>query len=170
MLSISRGNVTLPDEAYDQIMYHISAIQSLLPFLINCSNEDRKTYAKMGDKTVPFVGKSLDYVTNNYQLLPGFFNANAFTNNMHLNKRLTSIHRPIRMLEEGLSDTIMLTGHECYMASLSFYSLVKLAMENNVPGMAAIYEDLRVRFPGRPRTKNKKGANSNQTPSEEPKD
>jgi hypothetical protein len=50
----------------------------------------------------------------------------------------------------------MLSGHQSYIAALDFYNLVKMAKEKNIPGMTAIYEDLRTRFPGRAKNRSSK--------------
>ena len=42
----------------------------------------------------------------------------------------------------------MTAGSEAYQAALAFYSAVKSAAAQDVPGAKAVYEELRERFPG----------------------
>lgn len=142
-------SATLSPEEVQEVMNAITVIQNRLPFLVNMTMDERRTYPKMGDKTVPFVGKSLDYSKNNYQLVPPFLNVEEFDKDLVLVNQLTSFVRPLRSLIEGMEDTILLAGSEAYTAALLFYQAVKLAAQMNIPGVKTIYDDLRERFPGR---------------------
>jgi len=124
-------------------------IRQKLPFLINLTDEERQTYAKMGDKTVAFVSKALEYARENPHLVPPYLNVSEFEKDMQLIVQLRGILRPLLSLVEGLDDTLMLAGSESYAAALTFYNSVKMASKMNVPGTTAIYNDLKVRFPGR---------------------
>lgn len=142
-------SATLSPQDVENIRNAIFTIQGYLPFLVNMTPDERRTYPKMGDKTLPFVGKSLDYSKNNYQLVPPFLNVMEFDKDMVLVNQLTSFVRPMRSIVEGIEDTILLAGSESYSAALVFYQAVKLAAQMNIPGVKSIYEDLRARFPGR---------------------
>jgi hypothetical protein len=52
---------------------------------------------------------------------------------------------------EGLEDTVSLAYTDVYVADLAFHQNVKQAAERGVPGTDTIYDDLKQRFPGRPR-------------------
>lgn len=130
-------------------MNAIYVIQSKLPFLVNMTPDERRTYPKMGDRTIPFVDKSLDYSKTNYQLVPPFLNVMEFDKDMVLVDQLTQMERPLLSLVEGIQDTKLLAGSEAFSAALLFYQAVKLAAQMNIPGVKTIYEDLRERFPGR---------------------
>lgn len=60
--------------------------------------------------------------------------------------RLARRNRP---LCEGLEDTLSLAFTDLYLANLSFYASVKQAAKRGVAGADTIYNDLKVRFPGR---------------------
>lgn len=139
----------LSPEDMQEIMDAIGVIQRKLPFLVNMTPDERRTYPKMGDRTIPFVDKSLDYSKTNDQLVPPFLNVMEFDKDMVLVDQLTQMERPLLSLVEGIQDTKLLAGSEAFSAALLFYQAVKLAAQMNIPGVKTIYEDLRERFPGR---------------------
>ena len=65
--------------------------------------------------------------------------------------KLRSFYRPIEQICNAISDTVMVAGSEAYVAALSVYKVVKDAAKNGVPGAQTIYDELKVRFPGRPK-------------------
>lgn len=132
-----------------EILNALQLIQTKLGFLVNLTPEERQAYPKMGDKTVAFVGKALEYAKDNQEFVPNYMDMQEFEKDMNLLGQLQKILRPIRKLEEGLSDTIMLAGSESYTAARVFYNSVKNARELNVTGVDTIYQDLQERFPGR---------------------
>lgn len=142
-------SVILSEKDMKEIMDAIAVIQRKLPFLINMTLEERRTHLKMGDRSFPFVGKSLDYSKSNDFLVPPFLEVNEFDKDMILISQLTQIERPLLGITEGISDTKLRAGSEAYSAALLFYQAVKLAAQMNIPGVKSIYEDLRERFPSR---------------------
>ncbi len=142
-------SATLQQQEVDNLRNQVQSIRAMLPFLVNLTAEERRTYPKMGDKTLAFVTKALEYARDNYHLVPPYLNVSEFEKDMTLVQQLHSILRPLRSLLESLDDTAMLAGSESYSAALTFYQSVKLAKSMNVPGIDSIYEDLQARFPGR---------------------
>ena len=59
--------------------------------------------------------------------------------------------RQLAPLCEGLQDTVSLAYTDVYMADLAFHHNVKQAAKRGVPGSDTIYDDLKQRFPGRPK-------------------
>ncbi|MDX1939070.1 MAG: hypothetical protein SFU99_00880 [Saprospiraceae bacterium] len=154
-------SVILTDEAMREIMDAIAVMQRNLPFLINMTLDERRTHLKMGDRSFPFVGKSLDYSKSNDHLVPPFLNVTEFDKDMMLISKLNIIERPLLSLTEGISDTKLRAGSEAYSAALLFYQAVKLAAQMNIPGVKTIYEDLRARFPSRGAQRPSNGADEN---------
>lgn len=142
-------SATLSPEDMQEIMNAISLIHRKLPFLINMTFDERRSHLKMGDRSLPFVDKSLDYSQNNDHLVPPFLEVKEFDKDMTLFDQLSKIERPVLSLAEAISDTKLRVGSEAYSAALLFYQAVKLAAQMNIPGVKSIYEDLRARFPSR---------------------
>lgn len=142
-------SVVLSPEIMAEIMQAIEILKKHLDFLVNLTAQERIFYSKMGDKTVAFVQKSLDYAQENPHLIPPYLNIGEFDKDMELIRQLKRVLRPLTSINEALDDTIMLAGHESYAAALTFYQSVKMAKAMNVAGTTTIYDDLKLRFPGR---------------------
>ncbi|TAH19974.1 MAG: hypothetical protein EAZ08_07430 [Cytophagales bacterium] len=135
-------------------MEYLSKIQEILkPYLIALSPEERRQLLKMGDKTVSFVEKTLDYVKSNPEFVPAYMNVLEFEKDATAVKNLVSMLNPITQIEQGVDDTEMLAGSEAYTAALIYYNSVKQAAKNNIPNAAAIYDDLSKRFDGQGKKK-----------------
>src|SRR4051812_20400578 len=110
----------------------------------------------MGDKTLAFVKKSLEYANSYPNLIPAFLNVAEGQKDYALSRDLYTIFQKINALNRALEDTVMVAGSEAYEAARIFYKSVQNAAQSNVSGSSAIYEDLKTRFPG------KKGSNKKQ--------
>lgn len=135
-----------------------SALSLLKPYLLALTPEDRMHLPKMADKSFAFVSKTLRYAESNPEFAPAYLNVPELHIDVTATEQLTSLEQYAESLLTQLSDTIMLTGSEALLASLMFYSSVKRASQENVPGAKAIYDDLKVRF--------EKGKKKKDTPEE----
>jgi hypothetical protein len=142
-----------PEIALTQAKAKIAEISaSFAPYIVALTPEERRTLLKMGDKTLAFVEKAHDFAVANPSLVPPFIDMDAYDVDFTDAHGLWTLLNSISQLYENLSNTIMVSGSEAYQTSLVFYNTIKIAAAQDVPGAAAIYEELRVRFPG-----NKKG-------------
>ena len=105
----------------------------------------------MGDKTVAFVTKAAEHAAQNPSLVPPYVDLAELQKDLNAVEKLRAFYNPMAQMTKMLDDTMLLAGSEAYVAALAFYNAVKGAARANVPGAALIYEDLRERFPGRPR-------------------
>jgi hypothetical protein len=110
----------------------------------------RQEIAKMGDKTVAFVQKALEYSGSHPELLPSYVDRGAMVVDLKAVETLAPLTHELSELAQGASDTKTLAGSEAYLAALAFYQSVRTAARNHVPGAEAIYRDLASRFPGAP--------------------
>ncbi|MDZ7340862.1 MAG: hypothetical protein ONB27_05850 [candidate division KSB1 bacterium] len=120
--------------------------QTLRPYLISLTPDQRRELPKMSDKTLPFVNKVLDYIAMKPQFAPAYLNVEELKIDLQAVANLTQIYRSIEPLYENLNDTITRAGSEAYVASLAFYNSVKQAAKMNVPDAKTIFNDLKVRF------------------------
>ena len=142
-------SAVLPNADLVAVLGAIDLIKSKLPFLINLSKEDIQALPKMGDKTVSFVNKAIEYAATNPKITPNFLDVPELQKDMVLVTALNSISRQLLPLAESVESTLTLAGSEAYGGSLIFYRSSKDAAKNNVPGASAICEDLSTRFPGK---------------------
>jgi hypothetical protein len=119
---------------------------TLTPYLIALSNDDRQTLPKMGDSNLPFVQKAVDYSVTNPQFVPAYIDVPELKVDVDAVGDLLDFFRPLEQVYSNLNDTIMLSGSEAYVAALAYYNSVKLATKMKVPGAEAIYNDLSQRF------------------------
>lgn len=114
---------------------------------INLSADDRSNMLKMGDKTLAFVQKALEYASQNAALCPVFLDLPEAKKDYELAASLQLIKQKAAALLRAIEDAEMVAGSEAYDASLIFYASVKGAARSNVPGSQAIEDDLKQRFP-----------------------
>ncbi len=142
----NRISVAMGTEAIANIMAAITTIEQNLPTLINLTADERKSLPKMGDRTLAFVSKALEYTKQNAQVVPNFLEVAEFEKDVAAVTALNKVLIPLHQLAEKLDDTTMLAGSEAYSAALIFYNAVKGAAKAGVPGMKTIYDDLQTRF------------------------
>ncbi|MBI2721559.1 MAG: hypothetical protein HYX39_05240 [Bacteroidetes bacterium] len=142
----SNLSAAISANALATIKQKITDINNLLPFLINLTEEERQTLPKMGDKSLSFVNKALQYAEANASLVPPYINIVELKKDLKLTEDLTSILQPLSQLQEALDDTTMAAGSESYTAALAFYGSVKQASKLNIPGTQTIFNDLKTRF------------------------
>jgi len=118
-------------------------------FLVNLTPDERHSLYKMGDKSVGFVQKSLEYAQNNPDLVPVYLGVDIFQEHVALMNQILPIMQATSKLYEALNDTYLALGSETMQLATTFYNSVKTASKNNVAGVSVIYEDLAQRFPGR---------------------
>ncbi|MBI4947064.1 MAG: hypothetical protein HY840_11765 [Bacteroidetes bacterium] len=143
-----------PQQAQDALQA-INQLKTLLPQeLVNLTPDERHFYAKMGDKTVAFVQKSLDYAQLNPALVPPYIDVAEMKKDVEAVQALGTLYKALGEVYTKLDDSMLLAGSEAFTASLSFYNSAKDAAKHNVSGAQAIVDDLKTRFPGRKTKKN----------------
>lgn len=142
-------SIQIDPSSIDRILAAIGVINTEMPYLLNLTTNDRINLLKMGDKTVSFVNKALEYAKQNPQIVPTFLNVTEMDKDVVLVNSLVKVLYPLQQLLEKMDDTSMLAGSEAYGAALVFYNAAKGAAKAGVPGMKTVVEDLSSRFPGR---------------------
>lgn len=136
-----------------EVKVSIAKIRSKLPFLISLTDEERKGGMKLGDKTLPFVEKTVDYSASHPQFVANFVDTAEWKKDYKLFRDLTGILAELSPLFQDIVDTTTEVGIEALSPSLTYYSSVKEGAKKNVPGAKDIANDLSIRFPGRPKKK-----------------
>jgi hypothetical protein len=148
MSSDNRISAALAAADLATIKTKINEIRALLPFLISLPPAEREEMPKLGDKTLAFDEKCQTYMTNNPSLVPGFVTLTEVDKDRALRDALLEVLRELAPLLQAVTDTALLCGSETYMADLAFYQNVRQAARRGVTGTQAIFDDLRMRFPG----------------------
>jgi len=100
----------------------------------------------MGDRTIPFVAKVIEYADAEPEFVPGYMDVPELKKDFQATETINQMYRPLVQIVSNLNDTLMLCGGEAYKAALQFYNYVKGAAKNNVPDAKVIYDDLKKRF------------------------
>src|SRR5690606_15490679 len=146
-MSNQNVSIVIPPEVLAEVLTHVNQARTLLaPYLTALTPEQRKTLPKMADKSVAFVSKALQYAESNPEFAPAYLHVPDLQIDVKAVQDLTTVEQPAEILVSQLSDTIMLSGSEAYVAALMYYNSVKRAADTSIPGAKAIYDDLKVRF------------------------
>jgi hypothetical protein len=152
MSTPNRVSEEIPAAIVADVTNKLNEVRTLLqPYLQALTVEERRSLAKMSDKTIAFVTKVEGYSSTNPEFAPGFMEVTEFIKDMQLVHEIKPLLDICEQLTSNLDDTSMLGGSEAYMAALLYYASVKMAAKNGQPGARSIYDDLSVRFPGSPR-------------------
>lgn len=123
-----------------------NALTLLKPYLIALSAAERRAIPNMSDKTQPFAEKTIAYCDTTPQFVPPYMDTEALKNDMELYRQLIPLLRIVKQLSNGIDDTAMKAGADCYTNGLNYYNSVRQATRMDIPGAKSIYEDLRKRF------------------------
>jgi len=146
---------SIPQEILDQALAKLNEASALLrPYLLTLTLSERSDMVKMGDKSSAFVQKALEYSKTNPEFAPGYLNLGDFEIDFTDAQNLISILNVANQLSNGIDDTKMIAGSEAYQAALLYYNSMQRAVDKNVPGAKAIYEELKNRFPAKSRKSN----------------
>ena len=138
----------LPSAVAADITEKLNAINTALAgiLLFNLTGQDRLELYKLGDKSLAFVEKALEYAANNPALVPSYLDLGEANKDLKLSKDLNNILKQVSTLQRAIEDTAMVAGSEAYDAALVFYASVKGASRVNVPGSQSVFEDLQKRY------------------------
>jgi hypothetical protein len=139
-IQLSNADVTAINQAIATLA------EKLQPVLIALDAEDKRNLAKLGEKSVSFVEKSMQYADSNAEFLPAYVDAAEMKKDFTAFNVLNNFLRPLQQITKNLDDTATLCGSEAVQAALAYYNSVKQAAKMSVPNAASIYDDLSQRF------------------------
>jgi len=140
-------SIVIPPEVATTVLNAINDISTQLkPYVIALSMEERKALPKLGNKTIPFVEKVIEYADTEPQFIPPYLDLAELKRDYAAVNTLNLFHRPLNEIISNISDTLMEEGSDSYRNSLKYYESVKTVAKNDVPNAKTIYEDLKKRF------------------------
>lgn len=146
----NKHSQNIPAEVLEQANQEVSKLLGLLaPYIIPLTPDQRHSMLKIGEKNLSFVEKASELAQMNPALCPSYLNMDDFEIDLVDTLGLRGLLNRIHQLSDAIDDTTMVAGSEAYNAALVFYSAVREAARQNVPGAKAVYEELKKRFPGR---------------------
>ena len=138
---------TLTDADLLDIYNHIDQSKLKLPFLVNLTMKERHKASRKGAAIMAFNKKTLIYARQNPQYVPHYLDINGTNADQELCNKLKTIKERLEILNDGLQSTILALQNEIYASTRTVYRTVESAAKQNVPGSAAIYNDLKQHFP-----------------------
>ena len=134
-------SVTLPAADVTTIKNDITAIEGLLPFRVNLSQQERKSLPKTAQGSVGYVQTALTYAKDHPEILPPSFSVAEFEKDVVLFTQLSELLALLKGLTNGVDDTTLGVGSEAKRAANQFYDLLKNAAKTN-PGLQPLVDEL----------------------------
>jgi len=122
-----------------------ATIKQKLPFLVNLSNDERKSIVKTGPNSLTFVTKALSAAQANSSIFPDSFDDDAFKRDVDLFAVLTELVTLVNQMAEQIDDTRLAVGGEAMQEAMQTYQYIKTASKTE-PGLKALADDLGERF------------------------
>ena len=152
MASDNRISLEITAAQKAAIVSAVGALKTALEGItINLTVDEKQSLPRISDGTLAFDEKCAAYMASRADLVPSFLDAAEMAKDRKLVADLLPCLREIAPICEGLEDTIMLANSDNYVGDLAFYQNVRQAAKRGVSGADTIYNDLKTRFPGRPK-------------------
>jgi len=140
-------SIKISDEMLTEIRDLLTQLESKLgSVVIALSADQKKALPKANIRLLPFVNKVVAHAETNPEIIPSYVSGDELKVDVAAVNVLTEIYNRFKQIMEPLNDTITLSGSEAYQAGLKVYANVKALAKANVPGMQAIFDDLKVFF------------------------
>ena len=141
----------IPDDVFNETIGSTDSIESKLTILKNLPQDGKKGGFRLGDVNLGLYEKGKDYIIQRPNFMPSHTSADETIKDAELAGQLTTIGRRLEILADKIMDTAGIAGMEALAGIMSYYNSVKQAVRENVPEAVTIYNDLKSRFPGRPK-------------------
>jgi hypothetical protein len=111
----------------DDINITIKSIETKIPFLTTFTTEERKSLAKIGDKGITFITKTLEFAANNPDIIPRGFDIEEYRKKVETSENLFIIMNQLAVISRKLEDTYKDFLDDSFSDSRSIYKVAKLA-------------------------------------------
>lgn len=147
MAQTNMVSFTIPQADKDAIMQHIAGIKNLLkPHVYPLTNDQRDVLPKMGDKTLPFVQKALEYSETNPEFVPNAVDTAEWKKDLDSWEDMVTIKNGLTQIVSDVKDTAMVLGSEAYAPARFYNDQVKLGVKQGNSSAKPIADDLGKRF------------------------
>ncbi|WP_051315889.1 hypothetical protein [Algoriphagus vanfongensis] len=147
-------SIVIPPADLTAIQDAVKVLQEKLgPLLIALTSEQRREKTKMGEASKPFVEKIMEYAGSNPQFLPAFASLEEMEKDKKAYGELNPIFNNLNQITSNLSDTLLELGSDLMGPSNVYYTSVKLGVKMDVPNAKPIYNDLKVRYARKSKSK-----------------
>jgi hypothetical protein len=130
----------------------INDTKAEFPYLLNLSAEERKSFRKMGPKSVDYVNENLLGANQFPGSLPADFPVEEFTNDVNAINKLYPLLIASQALTEALNDTLLALSSDAMKSADEVYGFLKLASKRDANAKALV-EQMSRRFKGQGKKK-----------------
>lgn len=123
----------------------LAVVLNKLPFLVNLTADDRKSFAKLGPDSLSFVQNALTAVQARPGIFPASFNVAGFQKDFALFNVLTELTTLVGSIHSQIDDTRMAVGGEALQEATQAYGYIKAASKTEA-GLKPIADQLGERF------------------------
>jgi hypothetical protein len=148
MANDNRISVTITDQQVADIVTHIAALETALPFLLNREPDDISVL--LGEKSVGFDEKCGAYMNSNPDYIPSYIDTQEVNKDRAARAQFLKFLPRLRLLVDKANDTFDIIGNELMLADLAYYSNTGDAAKRGRSDAQTIHDDLATRYPGRP--------------------
>lgn len=144
----NRLSATLTDAQITALRNAISTMENTLPWLTGLTRHERMAMPKMSEVNKTFTEDALNGLPANAGLFPAYVKADEISKDFKLYGQLDEFVQRVARLNEMLTDTQTIAGHEAFMSALTVYRLTESAAKAGLPGADTFYRQLKQRFAG----------------------
>jgi len=142
-------SLSLTDAQWQEAEAAVQILKKLFDTrLVTLLPKQRQQITKMGDSSIPFTKKAMDYARSNPEFLPPFVKIEEFEIDFKAARMLDGLFQSMSQLTAQIDDSMLLSGGEAFAAARAYYATVKTAAQHNTPGAKVIVHDLAERFAG----------------------
>jgi hypothetical protein len=147
-LNVNRISMVIPQADLDDALGLIEqGYNKLKPYLIEAlSKEEMEGYAKLGEKSEPFVDKGIEFAKNSTPLVPRRCNIPESEKDFNVFEVLRPHDVMVAQLALRISQTRIVAGAEALDCINDFYKSVKQDAEDGIAEAKPIYEELKKRY------------------------
>ena len=139
-----QGRLDINDE--QQLKTMINDIEDLVPWLVNLTPAERKSYVKLGKQSYRFIDEVAEIAKERPELFPSFLDKTDFLKIVSSFDVLSHLRMKLISLSEAVDDNTMAFGEMAMRNGLAVYRNVKDASQHNVKGTNELAAMLAKRF------------------------
>ena len=139
-------SAVITDQNLTDILGHITAIRTILSFLVNRDAGDNKVL--LGDRSAGFDEKCAAYMASNPEFLPAYLKMADVLADRAARQQMMKLLPELNLLASQSLDSFNLLGNQIYTTDLAYYNGAGDAAKLGRPAAQDIHDDLSARYPG----------------------
>jgi hypothetical protein len=148
MSDVNRISASLSDQAMQEIIKHLDAIDALLTFNVTLKPGERRDIPGIGTARGAMDEAFQMQMAAHPELIPSYVDMKEVARDRELRSRIGRVLARLDVTWQKLSDAHHCAGADNLAAYRNFYQNVQLAVKHNVPGAKAVLDDLKRFFTG----------------------